>query len=98
MQRQLSLFQFAPGLLMIILLNGSAAGQTFTTIDFPGGFATLAADINNSGQITGRYTDGHGFLWSSGAFTSVTVPGAVWTRAIAINSGGDRLLVERGIK
>ena len=69
-----------------------AAGPTFTTIDFPGGFATLASNINNTGQIVGRYTDiagiVHGFLLSKGAFSSVTFPGAVWTRAHAINRSG----------
>ena len=34
-------------------LPASATGPTFTTIDFPGGFATLAADINKTGQIVG---------------------------------------------
>jgi len=75
-------------------LLASATGPTFTTIDFPGGFATLAADINKTGQIVGRYSGisglVHGFLLSGTTFTSITVPpGALWTRAIAINDGGD---------
>ena len=72
----------------------AAPAPAFTTIDFPGGFVTLAGDINTTGQIVGRYTDGggivHGFLLSGGTFTSITVPPrALWTRAIAINDGGD---------
>ncbi len=71
-----------------------AAGPTFTTIDFPGGFVTAAVDINGMSQIVGRYTDTtgivHGFLLSGVTFTSITVPpGALWTRALGINSGGD---------
>lgn len=70
-----------------------AAGPSFTTIDFPGAVFTLAADINHTGQIVGRYADttgiNHGFLLSDGTFTSLTFPGAVWTRTIGINSGGD---------
>ena len=69
-----------------------APGPTFTTIDFPGGFVTLATDINKTGQIVGRYTDVagivHGFLLSNGAFSSVTFTSAVWTRVAAINRGG----------
>ncbi len=72
----------------------SATGPTFTAIDFPGGFVTLAADINKTDQVVGRYTDiagvVHGFLLKGSTFTSITVPpGALWTRAIAINDGGD---------
>src|ERR1700758_5096139 len=75
-------------------LLASATGPTFTTIDFPGGFATAAVDINKTGQVVGRYSDisgvVHGFLLSGTTFKSITVPpGALWTRAIAINDGGD---------
>ena len=75
-------------------LQTSTTGPTFTTIDFPRGFVTLAADINKTGQIVGRYTDAggivHGFLLSGTTFTSITVPpSALWTRAIAINDAGD---------
>jgi uncharacterized membrane protein len=74
-------------------LPASATGPTFTAIDFPGGFVTLAGDINKASQIVGRYTDiagvVHGFLLNSRGFASITVPpGAVWTRAIGINDGG----------
>lgn len=75
-------------------LSVLASGPTFATIDFPGASAfTLAVDINNSGEIVGRYIDSaginHGFLLNNGTFTSITFPGAVWTRAIGINKSGD---------
>ena len=69
------------------------AGPAYTTIDFPGAEATLAIDINVSGQIVGRYIDSagvnHGYLLDHGTFTDITVPGASFSRAIGINRGGD---------
>jgi uncharacterized membrane protein len=92
MRRQLHRYLLVFSLLGIGL-ESDVAGQTFTTIDFPGGSVTLAAGINNAGDITGRYTDTsgivHGFLFSGGTFTSVTFPDALWTRAIGINRIGD---------
>ncbi len=74
-------------------LHFEASGQTYTTIDFPGSVATLAVDINNLGQIVGRYIDSggvnHGYLLNNGAFSSITFPGAAFTRAIGINLNGD---------
>jgi uncharacterized membrane protein len=70
-----------------------AAGPTYTTIDFPGSLGTLAVDINDFGQIAGRYIDSagvnHGYLLDNGIFTSITFPGASFTRAIGINRNGD---------
>ncbi len=71
-----------------------AASPTYTTIDYPGPVATLAADINDSGQIVGEYTSTtlnkrQGFLLNKGTFTSITFPGASFTRAIGINRYGD---------
>ncbi len=67
--------------------------QTYTTIDFPGSVATLAVDINDLGQIVGRYIDSagvnYGYLLNNGVFTSITFPGAAFTRAIGINLNGD---------
>src|SRR5438876_3542937 len=59
--------------------SGSAQGQSFTTIDVPGAFSTSALGINSKGDIVGEYTNltgNHGFLLSSGAFTTIEVPGA----------------------
>jgi len=85
---------FAVSLVLSIARRAQASGPTFTTIDFPGAASfTLAGDINKTGQIVGRYIDSsginHGFLLSGGMFTSVTFPGAVWTRALGINNNGD---------
>jgi hypothetical protein len=70
-----------------------AAGPTYSTIDFPGSVGTLAVDINDFGQIAGRYVDSagvnHGFLLDHGTFASITFPGASFTRAIGINVSGD---------
>jgi uncharacterized membrane protein len=50
-------------------------------------------DINNSGQIVGEYFNTlgirHGFLLSNGTFTTITFPGASFTRAVGINGYGD---------
>ena len=93
MRRQLGVYSLALSFMLLFITKVPAGGPTFTPIDFPGGFFTIAADVNKTGLIVGRYTDTagivHGFLLSSGTFTSVTFPGALWTRAIGINSSGD---------
>jgi uncharacterized membrane protein len=73
--------------------NQQACAQTYTQIDFPGSIGTLAVDINDFGQIVGRYIDSagvnHGYLLNNGIFTSITFPGAAFTRGIGINASGD---------
>ena len=74
--------------------KAQAGGPTFIRVDFPGAVATLACDINSSGQIAGEYTfttldNRQGFVLSNGTFTSITFPGASFTRAIGINRFGD---------
>ena len=80
----------------------AASGYTFTTIDFPGAYFTFPKAINSSGQVAGYYTlsfafssaydiaqrNLHGFVLSNGQFTSIDVPGATWTEALAINDAG----------
>jgi uncharacterized membrane protein len=71
-----------------------AAPPGFTTIDAPGAVnGTIAWGINSHGDIVGIYSDaggvGHGFLLSSGVFTTIDVPGAGSTTARAISSRGD---------
>src|SRR5262249_20831338 len=56
--------------------RAKAGTPTFTTLDFPGGFFTLAAGINSAGEIVGRYANGtgnHGFLLSGGTYTTLTI-------------------------
>ncbi len=54
-------------------------GGSFTTIDVPDGYDTLALGINNSGQIVGSFASkmgGGGFLRNTnGSFTTFNVPG-----------------------
>jgi hypothetical protein len=41
------------------------SNSTFTILDMPGAIATYVYNINDSGQVTGHYTDGsgaHGFI------------------------------------
>ncbi len=62
---------------------------TFTTLDFPGAAFTQALGINNADQIVGVYTDStgksHAFLYSGGAFTTLTIniPGVTITNSTA---------------
>ena len=81
-------------LAMTLIGPGSVAlGEPLTTIDFPGAVHTLALDINESGDIVGRYIDNdkktHAFLLSKGVFTTIDFPGAILTTANGINSRGD---------
>ncbi len=70
------------------------SGGTFTTMDvpFPTATGTAPFGINNAGEIVGYWLDattGHGFLLSSGIYTSFDYPDATFTIASAINSHGD---------
>lgn len=90
----LRLYWLTLSLLLGVAPNTRAEDLAFTTIDFPGATGTLAYDINNRGEIVGRYisADGiqHGYLRSpKGSFTSIDVPGADLTAALGINSHGD---------
>jgi probable HAF family extracellular repeat protein len=68
--------------------SANAAAYTFQQIDVPGAVLpdgrtdTGAFGINDVGQIVGT----PGFLYTSGTFTSVSVPGAVSTDAFGINN------------
>ncbi len=75
-------------------------GFRFTSIDVPGGGATLATGINARGEIVGIYADSagvsHGFLLKGGVFFTIDVPGslvgvsgALQTEANGINNAGD---------
>jgi uncharacterized membrane protein len=64
---------------------------TFCSL-FPGATETIAADINNSGNIVGTYSLGgsiSGFLDKGGTFSTITFPGAKGTEAYGINDQGD---------
>jgi uncharacterized membrane protein len=66
-------------------------GGSFTTIDVPGGTATIAAGINDNGYIVGTFqgaTGSRGYVDMGGNFTAIDVPGASGTSAAGINNGG----------
>ena len=79
-----------------LAMAAPAAAESFTTIDFPHSTATVALDINASGEIVGRGTRAgwmvleHGFLRNRhGKLMSVDYPGANFTVAAGINDRGD---------
>src|SRR5512146_1977110 len=69
-----------------------AESWTFTSIDVPGAYSTVAFGINNSGQIVGSYSEQsgtfHGYFDTRGSFTEIDVPGASSTATFDINSAG----------
>lgn len=72
-----------------------AAPTTPTIFDAPGASRTLALDINETGQIVGRYASAgvnHGFLRAAnGDFTTIDYPGSNFSVASSINDRGDIL-------
>ena len=66
-----------------------------TIFDVPGSSRTLALDINEKGEIVGRYASAgqnHGFLRdASGNLTTVDFPGSSFSVASSINDRGDIL-------
>ena len=72
--------------------SAAAAPGRYTTIDVPGAAATTAVGVNDSGVVSGFYTDSsgndHGFLDRNGTFTTIDVPGAADTVATVINDLG----------
>ena len=87
-------------LLILLCLSGlsQATSYSYTYLDNPNAGTgisseTYAYDINNKGQIVGGFTTGsnehHGFIYSSGAYTSVDVPNAKFGTSVhGINDSG----------
>ncbi len=70
-----------------------AANYSWTALPDYAGWTTIAASINDSGQIAGVYYDSsigraHGYLNDNGSFTQLDFPGSVWTSPNRINSSG----------
>ena len=69
------------------------SAATFTTLLYPGATGTFATDINEEGDIVGRYAVGarvHGFLRdTSGTYTTIDFPGSSFSVAGSINDRGD---------
>src|SRR5437016_6367314 len=77
----------------------SKSGE-FTTIQYPGAVFTVAAGINNHGDIVGHYSRPediqpkkpairHGYLLSHGVYTSFDPPGSIRTNVLGIDERGD---------
>jgi probable HAF family extracellular repeat protein len=68
---------------------------TYTAIQYPGAWLTVAYGINDNGVIVGSYQvseyseQQHGFLYSNGVYTSVDYPGAASTNLTGINNAGE---------
>ncbi len=72
-------------------LAGSARAYTFVTLNYPGATQTYAYGINDSGHISGFYTDGsggHGFVYDGSTWTTLDYPGTSSTYAYDINDSG----------
>jgi probable HAF family extracellular repeat protein len=74
------------------LLDRFGRGK-FTRIDFPGARVTVAAGVNNRGQVVGGYLDAqgtpHGYRWDKGRFTTIDVPGSSGTMVGDLNDRGE---------
>jgi len=79
---------------LLVGLSSSAFADVFETIDYPGAVSTIAAGINNKGQIVGQYfngTDYFPFLYSGGVFSTINDPGLTspyTNAALGINDAG----------
>ena len=72
------------------------AGETFTTLNYPGALYTLLWALNDSGNIAGSYINNndpaytyHGFLYSNSKFTNIDYPGALATKVFGMNNLND---------
>jgi YVTN family beta-propeller protein/probable HAF family extracellular repeat protein len=95
--------------LVIVLAAGTLASQTapaqnFITVDYPGGTLNEVRQINNHGEMAGRYVDlegvYHGFVVQNGVFTSINFPGSLGTAVWGINDNAElvgRYLDSKGI-
>ena len=84
--------------LVIVLAAGTLASQTvpaqnFITVDYPGGTLNEVRQINNHGEMAGRYVDAegvyHGFVVQNGVLTPINFPGSLGTAVWGLNDNGD---------
>src|SRR4029079_4980272 len=74
-----------------VMVNVDPAGGVITlyAVSVPGSAFTIPTRINDLGAIVGFYVDAngneHGFLFDNGSYTTIDVPGAIATEALAIN-------------
>lgn len=75
--------------------EGSTLNYSFMQMDVPSSSFTVPADINNSGDIVGRYAEsggdpqGKAFLFSDDSFTDITFPEAITTKVFGISNNGE---------
>lgn len=72
--------------------------EKYTPIDFPGAASTAIHDVNDNGQIIGRfvndlsknsiYISGSSFAYSNGNYIQISYPGAEHTIVKSINNSG----------
>jgi len=70
------------------------ADGSLTLLAAPGASSTTATQLDNAGDVIGRYTDEagtHSFLYQDGAYSEIAVPGADFTTALQISGGGQIL-------
>ena len=83
----------AAATLMGPLVSAQSIEDQLVTIDPPGSVDTRPFGISPSRDIVGLYKTAngvtHGFLLSAGEYTTIDVPGAIRTNALAINARGD---------
>ncbi|MFZ0953234.1 MAG: beta-propeller fold lactonase family protein [Candidatus Sulfotelmatobacter sp.] len=76
-----------------ILASQTAQAQNFITVDYPGGTLNEVRQINNQGEMAGRYVDTegvyHGFVVQNGMFTPINFPDSLGTAVWGINDNGD---------
>jgi len=84
-------------------LANSTGGQPFlyqdgnyTLLSVPDASKTIATQLNEAGEVIGRYTDGaggaHAFVYADSTYSEVAVPGAASTIALQISDGGQILV------
>jgi len=86
------------------LVSQTAPAQNFITVDYPGGTLNEVRQINNQGEMAGRYVDAegvyHGFVVQKGLLTPINFPGSLGTAVWGINDNGElvgRYLDSKGI-
>jgi probable HAF family extracellular repeat protein len=71
---------------------------SFSDIDYPGAYATIANGVNSSFSVVGTYCPrntcyfqgpDHGFAYIKGVFTEIKFPGSASTGVFGINDAGD---------
>jgi probable HAF family extracellular repeat protein len=72
--------------------DAEASSYSFFTVPGAAASTTSPSGLNDKGQIAGYFADAsgayHGFLKEYGTYTTIDVPGALWTFLDGIDNGG----------